>query len=164
MQIAIKRCKIVIIWLLCVLLGFSVHKLVSTPTTPFVGFWKGQSIVDYNGKQVHQHVQLIVDDANNEMARLIVQFEPFKKTEAGFNSSTTASIKIIKRQNHQLTFSISDMSYSNKEALENYIGRSLPTEGYVISGQGWTIDKNTIVLFLTLGFGENMGLVLQRST
>ncbi len=150
-------------WVLFGLIGLAIYNWSSTPTTPFTGYWSGQSIVEYSKGPMTIKTQLIVDDAYGESARLIAQFEPKKSDDTVlFQSTVTTGINVLKRQNSTLTFSLSEMTYTHREALEKYIDRSLPIKGTVVTGQAWAITDDEIFIYLTLPFGEKMGVVLKR--
>lgn len=162
MRIDQKYQKITLAWLLCIGLGFMTYQLNYTPTKCFVGFWSGQSAVNYGDHSLSIKMQLVVDDAKSESARLIVNFEPNEKNASTFHTNVTSNIQILNRSGTEMTFSLTEFNYTNKKALEAFIDRELPSKGVVISGVSWATSKDEIFLYLTLPFGEKMGVVLRR--
>ncbi|MCK6265126.1 hypothetical protein KP803_17765 [Vibrio sp. ZSDE26] len=162
MQVKSKPFLVIGLWLLCALIGMLVYKTTNTPTKPFIGIWTGSTVVQYPHREVIMDLQLIVDDAKNESARLISSFSSNEASEEILQSNVTVDVTVIKRGEDKLTFSLLNPSYSNKTQLEEYIGRDLPEQGTLISGQAWAIDTNEVFLYLTLGFGEKFGAVLTR--
>lgn len=162
MQNKIRHFAILIAWIVCALIGLIVYQWSNTPTTPFTGFWSGQAIAEYPRGPIIIKTQLIIDDAQGESARLIAQFLPTQEENEMFQSTVTTSINVIKRQDKTLTFSLSDVSYSDKANLEEYFDRTLPIKGAIITGKAWAIEEDEIFIYLILPFGEKMGVVLTR--
>ncbi len=79
-----------------------------------------------------------------------------------FQTSVTSNIRVQGRVDSEITFSLTELNYTNKEALEACLNRKLPQTGSLVSGKSWTVDDDEIFMYLTLAFGEKMGVVLKR--
>jgi hypothetical protein len=149
-------------WAVCVAVGFLLFQLSYTPTKPFTGFWSGHSTVNYGERSLSIRTQLIIDGPESESARLITTFEPKSDSATPFQTSVTSNIQVQGRVDSKITFSLTELNYTNKEALEAYLNRELPQTGSLVSGKSWAVDDDEIFMYLTLAFGEKMGVVLKR--
>ncbi|MEL0610317.1 hypothetical protein [Vibrio echinoideorum] len=157
-----KHHKVLVMWATCVLFGYLLFQLNYTPTKPFTGFWSGHSIVNYGERSLSIRTQLIIDGPESESARLITTFEPKSDSATPFQTSVTSNIQVQGRVNSKITFSLTELNYTNKEALEAYLNRELPQTGSLVSGKSWAVDDDEIFMYLTLAFGEKMGVILKR--
>ena len=162
MQLKSKHYKVLSMWAICVVLGYLLFQLNYTPTKPFTGFWSGHTTVDYGERSLNISTQLIIDGPESESARLITTFEPKSSTAAPFQTSVTSNIQVQGRVDSKITFSLTELNYTNKEALEAYLNRQLPQTGSLVSGKSWAVDDDEIFMYLTLAFGEKMGVILKR--
>ncbi|WP_322802741.1 hypothetical protein SO574_07630 [Vibrio alfacsensis] len=161
MLIKLKHITFVILWSVCFVAGYSAYQFQSTPVSQFTGLWTGSSVIQYQSGSLLANIRLLVDRSDKEKAQLIVNFSPYESSEPTFQAHATSELSIIKRDEKVLTISLSQLHYSNQEMLEAYIQRQLPT-GLVVSGKGWAIDQKQIFLYLTLSFGEKIGVVLNK--
>ncbi|TVU59833.1 hypothetical protein FQP88_18800 [Vibrio atlanticus] len=157
-----KHHKVLLMWAVCVVVGFLLFQLSYTPTKPFTGFWSGHSTVNYGERSLSIRTQLIIDGPKSESARLITTFEPKSDSATPFQTSVTSNIQVQGRVDSKITFSLTELNYTNKEALEAYLNRELPQTGSLVSGKSWAVDDDEIFMYLTLAFGEKMGVVLKR--
>lgn len=74
----------------------------------------------------------------------------------------TSNIQVQGRVDSKITFSLTELNYTNKEALEAYLNRQLPQTGSLVSGKSWAVDDDEIFMYLTLAFGEKVGVILKR--
>ncbi len=162
MQSKLRTAPVLVIWLLLVLTGVGIYHLVYTPTQPFIGYWNGQTTIHYGDKRVLTTIQLIVDDAYSEKARIIANFEPQSDYPDYFQTNFSANIQVFKRTDNELTLSISNPFYTNKDELETYLKRQLPLKGTLITANSWSINQDEVFLLITLAFGEKMGVILKR--
>ncbi|ASI96140.1 hypothetical protein [Vibrio rotiferianus] len=161
MLIKLKHITFVVLWVVCFVAGYSAYQYQSTPVSQFTGLWAGSSVIQYQSGDLLADIRLFVDKSEKEKGKLIVNFSPYQSNETTFQAHATSELTIIKRDDKMLTISLSQLHYSNQEMLETYIQRKLPT-GLVISGEGWAIDQEQIFLYLTLSFGEKVGVVLSK--
>ncbi|OED66033.1 hypothetical protein A143_22400 [Vibrio splendidus ZS-139] len=157
-----KHHKVLVMWATCVAFGYLLFQLNYTPTKPFTGFWSGHSTVNYGERSLSIRTQLIIDGPESESARLITTFEPKSDSATPFQTSVTSNIQVQGRVDSKITFSLTELNYTNKEALEAYLNRELPQTGSLVSGKSWAVDDDEIFMYLTLAFGEKMGVVLKR--
>ncbi|CAK3494267.1 hypothetical protein [Vibrio crassostreae] len=162
MQLKSKHYKVLSIWFVCMAVGFLLFQLSYTPTKPFTGFWSGHTIVDYGGRSLNISTKLIIDGPESESARLITTLGPKSDTAVPFQTSVTSNIQVQGRVDSKITFSLTELNYTNKEALEAYLNRELPKTGSLVSGKSWAVDDDEIFIYLTLAFGEKMGVILKR--
>ncbi len=161
MPIKLKHITFVILWGVCFIAGYSAYQFQSTPVSQFTGLWTGLGVIHYQSGNLLADISLLVDKSDREKGKLIVNFSPYQSQLNSFQVHATSEISIIKRDERMLTISLSHLHYSNQLILEEYIQRKLPT-GLVISGKGWAIDQEQIFLYLTLSFGERVGVVLNK--
>ena len=165
MLISLKYCRVFalwLLWLLCALIGGLVHYITYTQTKPHLGIWTGTAVALYGDKPVEVEMQLIVDDAKTESARLITSYSDVDEENDALKSNITVDAMVIERNNEELTLSLKNPNYSNKEKLEAFLGRALPEQGTLISGRAWPISEDEMFLYLTLGFGEKLRIVIRR--
>ncbi|MFA0015911.1 hypothetical protein AB4391_21570 [Vibrio lentus] len=162
MQLKSKHYKVLVMWATCVAFGYLLFQLNYTPTKPFTGFWSGHTTVNYGERSLSIRTQLIIDAPESESARLITTFEPKSDSATPFQTSVTSNIQVQGRVDSKITFSLTELNYTNKEALEAYLNRELPRTGSLVSGKSWVVDNDEIFMYLTLAFGEKMGVVLKR--
>lgn len=162
MRLKSKHHKVLVIWTVCVVVGFLLFQLSYTPTKPFTGFWSGHSVVNYGERSLLINTQLIIDSPESESARLITTFEPKSDVTTPFQTRVTSNIQVQRRVDSKVTFSLTELNYTNKEALEIYLNRELPQTGSLVSGESWAVDDDEIFMYLTLAFGEKMGVILKR--
>ncbi|MCK8085857.1 hypothetical protein [Vibrio sp. 1CM8B] len=162
MQLKSKHYKVLMMWATCVAFGYLLFQLNYTPTKPFTGFWSGHTTVNYVERSLSIRTQLIIDGPESESARLITIFEPKSDSATPFQTSVTSNIQVQGRVDSKITFSLTELNYTNKEALEAYLNRELPRTGSLVSGKSWAVDDDEIFMYLTLSFGEKMGVVLKR--
>ncbi len=94
---------------------------------------------------------------------VIVHFICQSMFRSPFQTSVTSNIRVQGRVDSKITFSLTELNYTNKEALEAYLNRELPQTGSLVSGKSWAVDDDDqIFMYLTLAFGEKMGVVLKR--
>ncbi len=93
---------------------------------------------------------------------VIVHFICQSMFRSPFQTSVTSNIRVQGRVDSKITFSLTELNYTNKEALEAYLNRELPRTGSLVSGKSWAVDDDEIFMYLTLAFGEIMGVVLKR--
>ncbi|WP_394242245.1 hypothetical protein [Vibrio astriarenae] len=162
MQINIKHIAFVILWCVCFVAGYSAYNFQSSPVSQFDGLWSGKTIIQYDNIELFTDIKLIVNDSGKEKGNLVVNFSPYDNSVEPFQTGSTAQIRIIQRKDKKLTFSLENVNYVNKERLENVIDRQLPTGGLLVSGSGWAIEPETIFVYITLSFGEEFGVVLNK--
>ncbi|MGL6315622.1 hypothetical protein [Vibrio sp. WXL103] len=162
MPINIKHISFIILWLVCFVAGASAYKFQSSPVSQFDGLWQGKSIIRYQSADIHTDIKLLVNESNQEKGKLIVNFSSLQDDIDPFQAGATAQIRIISRKDKKLTFSLENVDYANKEQLEQVLQRQLPSGGVLVSGSGWAIDFDTMFVYVTLAFGEELGVVLTR--
>lgn len=162
MQVNIKHISFGILWLVCFFAGYSAYNFQSSPIGQFDGLWSGKTIIQYDNVELFTDIKLIVNDSGKGRGNLVVNFSSHENSAEPFQTSSTAKIKVIERRDKKLTFSLENVNYVNKERLEITIDRQLPTGGFLVSGSGWAIDRETIFVYVTLSFGEEFGVVLNK--
>ncbi|MGF1697988.1 hypothetical protein L4D20_20030 [Vibrio kyushuensis] len=162
MLMKFKYIIVVALWLIFAAMGMFVQKITYTPTKPHLGIWTGSTVVQYPEREIEIDMQLIVDNASNESARLISSLSSIDDGSDVLKGNITVDVMIIERNDEELIFSLLNPSYSDKAQLEDYIGRDLPAQGTLISGTAWSISNDEMFLYLKLGFGEKLRVVLKR--
>ncbi len=157
---SISRLKLSLALVVCLALGIILNIATHSPSKDFTGLWSGSSTIPYKNAAVDAKIELIVDKTSAKILATLTPIDPNDSVNSNYQITMRADILAIKAQSAQL--SISSLHYSDKEGLEELIGRQIPQQGYLMSSQVWPITEQTLFFYATLGFGEEFGVFLNK--
>ncbi|MGF1721134.1 hypothetical protein L4D20_13940 [Vibrio kyushuensis] len=154
-----NKVSVLALLLLCFSIGVGIQLFNHEQTSRFIGLWSGTTTIFYQNDPVDAHIQLIVQD---DGGRVILNYQPQSPKYSGENHQISVRVNILDIEGHSLKLSVTDLKYNDRDALEKFLGRDLPVEGYLMNSFVWPISESKLFLQATLGFGEEFGLYLNR--